>query len=244
MKIRRYVTPSRGTIDGGPAIMNRFDHSSQVVLLASHDPRIVALSIIISILAAYAALGLTEQGRDARGKSWMAWLLGAATANAIGTWSMHFTGMLALRLPIPLQFDWRIVLLSLLVGIIGSAAAVVVMGRDNSGWARAIVAGVCVGGVGIAGLHYTAMAAIQQPRMHHYHSPALVVLSIVLAIVISSVAVFCSAGDTRDQRLRKHVGAILSGSANPIMHYAAMAAVAITITPAQRDLSHAVTNVS
>src|SRR5258708_5652609 len=45
MEIRRYVTPRRGY--RRRSIMNRLDPGSQVVLLASHDPRIVALSIII-----------------------------------------------------------------------------------------------------------------------------------------------------------------------------------------------------
>ena len=82
----------------------------------SHDHRLVVLSVLISILAAYAARDLSERVSDARGRAWLAWLVGGATADGIGTWSMHYTGMLAFRLPVPVQYDWPTVLLSLLGG--------------------------------------------------------------------------------------------------------------------------------
>src|SRR5436309_9548825 len=94
------------------------------------------------------------RARCPRTLAWLAWLAGAATADGLGTWSMHYTGKLALRLPEPLLFDWRLVLLSLLVGISGSAAALLVLGRGRVGWIRAVIAGIFLGGVGISGLHY------------------------------------------------------------------------------------------
>jgi len=65
------------------------------VLAGSYDHRLVALSVFISILAAYAALDLSERISDARGGGWLAWLAVGAAADGIGTWSMHYTGMLA-----------------------------------------------------------------------------------------------------------------------------------------------------
>src|SRR6185295_3282661 len=123
---------------------------------ASHDPRLVALSILVSIVAAYAARDLFERVLDARGRAWLAWLLGAATADGIGTWSMHYTAILALRLPVPILFDAPMVVLSLLVGVVGSAATLMVLRRRPAGWLRACVGGLVLGGVGISGLHYTA----------------------------------------------------------------------------------------
>ena len=197
---------------------------------------------MISILAAYAALDLSERVRDARGWAWLAWLVGGATADGIGTWSMHYTGMLAFSLPVPVMYDWPTVLLSLLVGIIGSAAALFVVSRGKIGWPRALAASIFMGGVGISGMHYTAMAAMRLQGMHHY-SPALVTLSVVLAIVVSFMALsltFLFRDDTPGRGLRYHGSTLLRGAANPVMHYTAMAAVTFTYSDEVPDFSHAV----
>jgi NO-binding membrane sensor protein with MHYT domain len=48
---------------------------------------------------------------------------------------MHDTGMMAFQLPIPVQFDWLTVMLSLLVGILGSAARLSVLRQRKIEWA-------------------------------------------------------------------------------------------------------------
>ncbi|HKI33675.1 MAG TPA: MHYT domain-containing protein [Gemmataceae bacterium] len=214
-------------------------------MVATHNLYLVALSVLISILAAYAARDLSERVRDARGRGWLAlWLAGGATADGIGIWSMNYTGRLALRLPVPLLFDWPTVLLSLLVGILGSAGALLVLSRGQIGWPRVLAASIFLGGVGISGLHYTAMAAMRLPGLHpHYDSPALVTLSVVLAVALSFAALslmFLARDGARGPRLRSHGSVLLRGAANPVMHYTAMAAVVFTLSDEVPNLSHAV----
>ncbi|HEV7767495.1 MAG TPA: MHYT domain-containing protein [Thermoanaerobaculia bacterium] len=200
-----------------------------VVVVASHDPILVALSIGISIIAAYVARGLAERIDENRGRSWLPWLAGAAVADGVGTWSMHYTGKLALLLPVPLRFDGRLVLLSLLISIAGSGLALWIASRRTVRKRHAIGAGAVMGIVAISGLHFIAMAAMWLPGMHHrYRSPALVLLSIVAAVVISSQAVYLRSllpRGGRTGRWRRHAIAWLRGTANPVMHYTAMAAV-------------------
>src|ERR1700692_1077985 len=104
--------------------------TEQLVLPAFYNPGLVLLSVLISLLGAYAAFDLVEGLRDARGRARLAWLAGGATADAIGIWSMHYTGMMAFDLPIPVLYDLPMVLLSLLVGITGSAPALAGFGRS------------------------------------------------------------------------------------------------------------------
>ena len=212
------------------------------IMVATHDPGLVVLSVLVSILAAYAGRDLAARVRDARGRAWLAWLAGAATVDGIGTWSMHYTGKLALRLPVPVLFDGPRVVLSLLVGIVGSAAALLVVGRGRIRWPRALAGGILLGGVGISGLHYTAMAAMRVRAMHRY-SFALAILSIVLGIALSFAAValtFLLRDRTPGRGLRNHGVALVRGSANPVMHYTAMAAVTFVYTGELPDLSRAV----
>ncbi|MGZ3396274.1 MAG: MHYT domain-containing protein, partial [Isosphaeraceae bacterium] len=110
--------------------------TEELVMVGYYDYRLVALSVVISILASYAARNLSERLNAARGRAWLGWLVFGSTVDGIGTWSMHYTGMLAYHLPVPVQYDRPTVLLSLLVGILGSAAALLVVGSSKKGWTR------------------------------------------------------------------------------------------------------------
>ncbi len=104
---------------------------------ASHDPSLVTLSALVSVLGAYAALALIEQVRDGPWPALARLADRRRPADGISTRSMHYTGKLALRLPVPVLFDWPTVVLSLLGSILGSAAALVVLGRSRIAWATA-----------------------------------------------------------------------------------------------------------
>ena len=212
------------------------------VLAGSYDYLLVALSVIIAVLASYAALDLAGRVTSARGKARLLWLSGGAIAMGFGVWSMHYIGMLAFRLPVPVQYDWPTVLLSLMAAIIASAVALFVVSRHEMGVIRASLGSVLMGG-GIAAMHYIGMAAMRLPAMCSY-SPSLFILSAVLAIVISFVALwltFYFRTETTAWSWRKAVSALVMGAAIPVMHYTGMAAATFTpSTSSHQDLSHAV----
>jgi two-component system, sensor histidine kinase and response regulator len=155
---------------------------------------------------------------------------------------MHYVGMLALRLPAPVQYDWPTVLLSLFAVILASAIALFVVSRSKMSFFRA-VAGAIFMGSAIAGMHYIGMAAMRLPAMCHYSS-GIVILSVVLAIVIALVALLLTVhfrGVTTSGDWRKIASAVLMGAAVvPVMHYTGMAAA--SFAPAESvegSLSHA-----
>src|SRR5260370_32312877 len=162
--------------------------SPDLELVGAYDYRLVALSVLIAILASYAALDLAGRLTSAHGKARLLWLNGGAVAMGFGIWSMHYIGMLAFRLPVPVQYDWPTVLLSLLAVIMASVIALFVVSRHKMGVVRALLVSILMGS-GIAAMHYTGMAAMRLPAICHY-SLALVTLSLVLAIVLSLVALF------------------------------------------------------
>src|SRR5579859_902005 len=126
-----------------------------LVMLGYYDTRLVALSVFIAVVASYAALDLAGRVTSARGWVRYLWLSGGATAMGTGIWSMHYIGMLAFRLPVPVQYDWPTVLVSLLAAIFASLVALFVVSRQKMGPLQALVGGVIMGG-GIAGMHYTS----------------------------------------------------------------------------------------
>jgi two-component system sensor histidine kinase/response regulator len=211
------------------------------VLASSYDYRLVALSVLIAILASYAALDLAGRVTFARGRARLLWLSGGATAMGLGIWSMHYIGMLAFRLPVPVQYDWPTVVVSLLAAIFASAVALFVVSRERMGLFRALVGSIVMGS-GIAAMHYIGMAAMRLPAMCIY-SPALLTLSVVLAIVIGFVALWL-AFHFRDRSHMwglKATSALVMGAAIPVMHYTGMAAASfVPASMAHQDLSNAV----
>src|SRR3984893_8672240 len=111
---------------------------SGLALVGSYDYRLVALSIFIAVVASYAALDLSGRVTFAQGSVRLLWLGGGATAMGIGIWAMHYIGMLAFHLPVPVQYDWPTVLLSLLAAIFASFISLFVVSREKMGPLQAL----------------------------------------------------------------------------------------------------------
>src|SRR5256712_3585064 len=220
---------------------NRMSQMAAVNLIGSHDYALVALSVLIAMFASYAALDLAGRVTAAGGWTRAAWLLGGAGAMGTGIGSMHYIGMLAFILPIPVAYDWPTVLLSLFAAILASVVALGVVSRQKMGWFRALAGSVLMG-AGIAGMHYIGMAAMRLPAMCQFDS-FLVVLSVVFAVLISLAALWITF-HFRDEKTgigwEKLAGAVVMGAAIPVMHYTGMAAANFTPSGMPTDLSHAV----
>src|SRR5882724_5325062 len=127
----------------------------------SYDYGLVAFSIVIAVLASYAALDLVNRVRAASDWSRYAWLAAAALAMGGGIWSMHFVGMLAFSLPgMDIGYDWSLTFLSLLLAIAVTAGGFFVAIQPQTGWVGLVLSGLVMG-LGIAGMHYTGMAAMR-----------------------------------------------------------------------------------
>jgi len=213
----------------------------QIGLVGSYDYRLVTLSVVIAICASFTALDLAGRVTAARGRTRGIWLFGGAAAMGLGIWSMHYIGMLAFSLPVVVQYDWPTVLLSLVAAIFASAVALYVVSRSKMGAWRAVAGSIAMG-AGIATMHYTGMEAMRLTAMCEYN-PWLVALSVVLAIVISFVALwlsFLAREERTGSSVRKMVSAVVMGAAIPVMHYTGMVAARFMPTDAVPDLSHAV----
>ncbi|NOT08431.1 MAG: response regulator [Gemmatimonadales bacterium] len=196
-------------------------------LVAHHSAGPVVVSVIIAVMASYAALDLAGRVTAARGWLRAAWLAGGALAMGTGIWSMHYLGMLALQLPVPVRYDMPTVVLSLVAAVAASAIALSVSSRKRMRLLHAMLGSLAMGAA-IAGMHYTGMAAMRLSASLRYE-PWIVALSIAVAVGVSFVALLLSFRHREDTRagatLRKVASALVMGAAIPSMHYIAMAAV-------------------
>jgi len=213
--------------------------SANAALSGSYDYGEVARSVLIAIAASYAGLDLAGRVTAAKGRIRLAWLSGGATAMGIGIWEMHFKGMMAFRLPVPVHYHWPTALAALLVAIFASAVALYVASRQKMGAVEALTGSVIMGG-GIVSLHYLLMAAMRMPAITRF-SPLLVTCSILLAILFSLIALLMAFGQREETRWsvwRRLGSATVMGAAVSAMHYTGMAAASF-IPASPLDLSHA-----
>ena len=206
---------------------------------SSYDDLLVALSVVIAILASYTALALAGRIALTRGGARTAWLFGGSVALGSGIWSMHFVGMLAFHLPVPIAYDAQMVALSLVAAVAASAFALIVASRLSVGPRQLLTAGLIMGG-GIAAMHYSGMAALRMAaRLEYDVRPVL--LSAVVAVSASTAALWIFRrlrDDTSDRGRSLRAGAaVLLGLAIAGSHYTAIAGVHFESTPLATDSS-------
>ncbi|HKQ25593.1 MAG TPA: diguanylate cyclase [Burkholderiales bacterium] len=195
-------------------------------MVGSYDPGLVVLSVLVAVIASYTALDLAGRVSAKSGASSRFWLLGGAFSMGTGIWAMHFVGMLAFHLPVPLAYDVPINALSWLIATAVSGVALYVVRRPAM-TAQNLSVGAALMGTGICAMHYTGMAAMRMTPPIVYDR-ALFIASVIIAIV-ASLAALWMAFQLRQKRpgtaiMAKIGSALLMGFAIAGMHYTAMAA--------------------
>ena len=193
----------------------------------SYNHTLVLLSYLVACLGSYAFLKFATriaELRDAGLRS--SWLAIGATAMGGGIWAMHFIGMLAHILPIPVSYDPGITALSIVPAILAAGIALHVVAQPVVTTPRLLIGGTLMG-VGIGAMHYTGMSAMQLNALVRY-DPTLFAASIVVAVGLAILALQVREWISRMHarrlgRVREMVGALILGFAVTAMHYTAMA---------------------
>jgi len=199
------------------------------MLTGHYEIPLVLVSIFIAIVASYSALSLAGRVAEAKGRARFAWTLGGAIAMGSGIWAMHFVGMLAFRLPIPIAFDTSITVVSLLLPIAASGLALWQVSGAVLSRTRLALSALLMG-AGINAMHYTGMAAMRMDPGIVY-DPWLFLLSVLIAMVASALALWIAFRLRRNtpwvwlpRSVARLCAAIVMGIAIVGMHYTGMAA--------------------
>lgn len=195
------------------------------MLTGSYDLFMVFISFCVAVLASYTALDLS--GRIATSKKGAVpfWIAGGAVAMGVGIWSMHFVGMLAFSLPIPMGYDLTITLLTLALAILASGFALWMVAQPQMPWTHLMIGSVALG-AGIGGMHYLGMyALLMQPGIDY--DPVLVGVSLLIAVLASASALliaFHLRHHTAYVKALRMGASLVMGGAIIGMHYTGMAA--------------------
>jgi NO-binding membrane sensor protein with MHYT domain len=206
-----YITLPSATFDPAPGGRTR-------AMPVTHEPWLVALSLIVAIQGAYVGLSLAVQVGEAIGLRRRLLLAGASLSLAVAIWAMHFVGMLAARLPFPVDYLVFPTLLSFLVCVLVVGAAVFAASAGPLTIGRLAAAATFMG-CGIVSMHYIGMNALHASAQMQ-HAPLFAAGSVAIAIAASGLALWLAGG--RGGRPPLLLSAAVLGLAIAGMHYTAM----------------------
>ncbi|WP_315784540.1 MULTISPECIES: MHYT domain-containing protein [unclassified Bradyrhizobium] len=202
-------------------------------MIEGYDPYLVALSVVIASLGGYTGFSLTARIRSGPGASPRVLLSGAAGILAVGIWTMHFVGMMAAPLPADAVYLVLPTIISFLICalVVGISLFFVSIGDPSP---QRVVPSALLLGAGIASMHYVGMHGLAG-RFGLTHDPALVALSVAIAIVAAygGLRIFLA----RQDGLRLAISALAFGIAVSGMHYTAM--LGMHVVPAGEGHQHA-----
>lgn len=189
-----------------------------VMITPTYDYLLVAASVLVSLMASFTGLTLTK-GISAlpAGRRKMQIVM-AALALGGGIWSMHFVAILAMRFPLPIDYDSIYTLGSALIAILMAGLALLIMHFAPRTWVSQIVAGVILGN-GIVVMHYVGMSALRGCLA--LYDPVGVILSVVGATVMGIIAI--SVAYAKRDTAHILASTIIFGSSVVVVHFVAIA---------------------
>ncbi len=193
-----------------------------------YNPVLVTLSFIISVIGSFAALRLARVIPAHDPEDRLPWVLAASFALGAGAiWSMHFIGMLAWDMDMPVSYDVPMTALSMVLAWVVSAAGFWIASRGEATLAKILAAGTVMG-CGVAIMHYTGMAAMRMSAVMTFDT-TLVAVSVVIAVVASCAALWLALNLTVAWQMA--AAAVVMGIAVTGMHYTGMAAASFEHQP-------------
>jgi len=189
-------------------------------MIVSYDPLLIVLSVVIAVLGSYTGLQLARRLVPKRGPLRKALLSGAAVTIGGGIWSMHFVGMLAIQLPVTINYDVLLTLISALLAILVTGFGLFLASFGQLTRQKLALAGLMMG-LGISTMHYVGMMAVRANCVVNYNG-GLVMASILIGVAASTLALWL-AFNLRGA-WQTLAAAVVLGFAISGMHYTAMAA--------------------
>lgn len=146
---------------------------------------LIAGSLAIAIMAAFSALRITSNLRSLSAAQKKLRISQAAIIYGLGIWSMHFVGMLAISLPIPITYDPLPTLVSALIAILAVGGSFLLLHFWPRTLRQIVLAGVLTG-LGIVGMHFLGMSAISSNCLVLVDKTG-VVITLFIAVILAAL---------------------------------------------------------
>jgi NO-binding membrane sensor protein with MHYT domain len=185
------------------------------------------LAYLVSCCGSALGLLCTERARLVTGMARRGWLvLGAISIGGTGIWVMHFTAMLGMTMSgTAIGYNVPITLVSMLAAVVVVGIGLFIVNNGRGG-IQPLLAGGVFTGLGVCGMHYIGMAAMQVQGRQHYNL-LLVGLSAVIAVVAATAALWFTVTVRGPRAIL--AAAVVMGVAVTGMHYTGIAAMTVEL---------------
>lgn len=204
-------------------------------IAGNYSTILVFLSLVTAYFGADSAISFAQKIRGESDPMFKrVWLLLGAFMLGTGVWAMHFIGMLAFKLPLPVNYAAGLTVLSYFPVFISSLFAVYTISRNHLSNRRLIVSGTFMG-MGICSMHYLGMGAMEMDAQMIY-DPLIYGASWIIAIGLAVTSLKINFVTHHQPKLRFYSAAIM-GLAISGMHYTGMFAVSYYEVPGEALIS-------
>ena len=145
-----------------------------------HDPRFLAVALLICVAASIVSVLLLRQARDSDSRERAKWLQVTGIVSGFGIWATHFVAMLGYNPGLPIVYAAAPTIASLLVAI-GATYFGFRIALGSPRWSQRWISAIVIG-IGIAAMHYLGMQAARFAGTFMW-STSYVLASVPLAIL-------------------------------------------------------------
>lgn len=196
------------------------------MLNVSWDPVLIALSYLVAFIASFVALDSAGKIPLSSRKAAIFWRIAGGCTLGIGIWSMHFIGMLSMKMPVMMSYDLWLTLASLGISVLASTLAINIAVSGKSLSRFLLLFATLILSAGVVSMHYVGMTALLLNGSIVWDR-RIVALSIAIAAIASGAALWL-AFHLRDKRkgifVNRIIASLVMGAAICAMHYTGMSA--------------------
>lgn len=206
------------------------------ILEPKYDTSLVLVSVFLAIVSSYVAFLVSTRISISKNKNHQRWWLFTGSFSlSFGIWAMHFIGMLAYQIPLSINYDVKLTIISFIPAIISSYFVLRIAKKSLFTTKSLLIHSLFMSG-GIGLMHYIGMFAMHVNAVMVYDIK-LFILSLLIAFVMSWYSLklkFKALQVISSNKIFNSgfiIPAIIMGVAISSMHYTGMAAMTMYSSP-------------
>ena len=200
------------------------------MLHVSWDPVLIGISFVVAFIASFIALDSAGKVEISNRRESTFWRLSGGATLGMGIWSMHFIGMLAMKMSMPINYHFSLTAFSFLIALISATLAINIAISGQTLSARRLIVATSLLSTGVVTMHYVGMVAIVEHVAIRWQF-SLILLSVVIAIIASGIGLWLAfhlRQNTRRALINRLIAALVMALAIASMHYTGMGAATFT----------------
>lgn len=200
------------------------------MLHVSWDPVLIGISFVVAFIASFIALDSAGKATISNQRESAFWRLSGGATLGMGIWSMHFIGMLAMKMTMPISYHLPLTAFSFVIALVSATLAITIAISGKTLSTKRLAVATSVLSSGVVTMHYVGMAAIIEHAAIAWNS-ALILLSVVIAVVASGAGLWLAfhlRQNTRRALVHRLIAALVMALAIASMHYTGMGAATFT----------------